>query len=113
MKRITILCVVLLCFYLSSNITYAQDSLQTDAREKKRLLLNQFESDMVLTASERVALKQSRLAHQHKTKSILDTLDISEARRNRLLQELKRNPFSEKIKEVIANHTKSKDTIEQ
>ncbi|WP_282117944.1 hypothetical protein [Maribacter aquivivus] len=87
----------------------AQDSLQSDARVKQRMLLNQFESDYVLTASERVALKQSRIAYQLRMKEILDTINISDSRRKRLIQELKRNPLSERVQTVIANHTVSKD----
>ncbi|WP_282049942.1 hypothetical protein [Maribacter aquivivus] len=87
----------------------AQDSLRSDARVKQRMLLNQFESDYVLTASERVALKQSRIAYQLRMKEILDTINISDSRRKRLIQELKRNPLSERVQTVIANHTVSKD----
>ncbi|WP_157486541.1 hypothetical protein [Maribacter forsetii] len=91
----------------------AQDTLQSDTRVKQRMLLNQFESDYVLTASERIALRQSRIAYQHRMKEILDTIDISDARRKRLIQELKKNPFSERVQSVIANHTNSTDSMEQ
>ena len=113
MKKLTIFCGFLLCLILGTQNAQAQDSLQSDARVKQRMLLNQFESDYVLTASERVALRQSRLAHQYRMKEILDSIDISDARRRRLIQELKKNPFSERVQSVIANHTDSEDKMEQ
>lgn len=113
MKKLTIFGSVLLYMILCMNTAFAQDSLQFDARVKQRMLLNQFESDYVLTASERVALKQSRLAYQYRMKEILDSMDISDGRRKRLIQELKRNPFSEKVQAVIANRTKSDEVVEQ
>ena len=113
MKKLTIFCGFLLCGILSMQTAQAQDSLQSDARVKQRMLLNQFESDYVLTASERVALRQSRIAYQLRMKEILDTINISDSRRKRLIQELKKNPFSERVQTVIANHTVSEDTIKQ
>ncbi|TDT45367.1 hypothetical protein CLV90_2454 [Maribacter spongiicola] len=112
MKKLTIFCGFLFCGILSIQTALAQDSLQSDARVKQRMLLNQFESDYVLTASERVALKQSRIAYQYRMKEILDSMDISDGRRKRLIQELQRNPFSEKVQSVIANHSKSDEMIE-
>lgn len=113
MKKLTIFCGFLVCLILGIQGTWAQDSLQLDARVKQRMLLNKFEADYVLTASERVALKQSRLAHQYRMKEILDSLDISDARRKRLIRELKENPFSERVQSVIANHTATIDSLEQ
>ncbi|TLP81432.1 hypothetical protein [Maribacter sp. ACAM166] len=93
------------------NTTYAQVTTETNAKIKKRTFLNQFESDYVLSVSERIALKQSRIAYQFRTKEILDTLDISDRKRKRLIEELKRNPFSNRIQEVIANGTKFEDSL--
>ncbi|HEA80699.1 hypothetical protein LCGC14_0128680 [marine sediment metagenome] len=104
---------VLLCCLMSISTVVAQDSLQSDTRVKQRMLLNQFESDYVLTANERVALKQARLAYQYRIRKILDSIDISEGKRRRLLQELKRNPLSEKVQAVIANHIAPDKIIEQ
>ena len=113
MKKITILGGVLLCFIMSVSTVQAQDSPRSDVRVKQRMLLNQFESDYVLTANERVALKQARLAYQYRMKELLDSIDISEGKRRRLLQELKRNPLSEKVQAVIANHISPDKNIEQ
>lgn len=112
MKRLILFCGFLLCSILSISTIQAQDSLKSDVKVKQRILLNQFESDYVLTASERVALKQSRIAYQYRMKELLDSIDISDAKRKRLLQELKKNPFSERVQTVIANHMVSEDNIE-
>lgn len=113
MKKLTLLCGFLLCFILSIPTIQAQDSLKLEAKVKQRMLLNQFESDYVLTAAERIALKQSRIAYQYRMKALLDSIDISDAKRKRLLLELKKNPFSERVQTVIANHTVSEDNIKQ
>jgi hypothetical protein len=90
----------------------AQTSGQPKIKMKQRLLLNQFESEYVLTASERMALKESRIAYQYKTKELLDSLDISTKKRKRLIQELKRNPLSDRVQEAISSEMKSNDNIE-
>ena len=113
MKKLTLFCGFLLCFILSIPTIQAQDSLKLEAKVKQRMLLNQFESDYVLTAAERIALKQSRIAYQYRMKALLDSIDISDAKRKRLLLELKKNPFSERVQTVIANHTVSEDNIKQ
>ena len=112
MKKRTFLGGVFVCLLLGMNTTFAQDIDTINAKIKKRTLLNQFESDYVLSVSERIALKQSRIAFQYRTREILDSLDISDKKRKRLIQELKRNPFSEKIQNVIASETKSDNNLE-
>lgn len=113
MKKLTLLGGVFMCLFWGMNTAIAQNSDTVSAQVTKRPLLNQFESDYVLTASERIALKQSRIAYQYRVKEILDSVEISDRKRKRLLLELKRNPFSEKIKEVVAEYTQVEKEIEQ
>jgi len=105
MKKLALWGGVFMCLFLGMNTAVAQNSDTVSAKVNKRPLLNQFESDYVLTASERIALKQSRIAYQYRVKEILDSIEISDRKRKRLLLELKRNPFSEKIKEAVAEYT--------
>ena len=107
MKKTPFFACVCVCLILAIGSTYAQDSIKVNSHIKKRTLLNQFESDYVLSVSERIALKQSRIAHQYHTKEILDSLDLSDRKRKKLLKELKQNPFSDRIQQFIANETKS------
>lgn len=110
MKNVYLFGGMVVFLFLGSSTFYAQDSIKSKPYIKKRTLLTKFESDYVLSASERIALKQSRIAYQHQTKNILDTLDISDRKRMRLIQELKRNPFSNRIQEFIANETLPKES---
>lgn len=112
MKKLTLLGGVFIYLLLGVNTTFGQDADSINAKINKRTLLNQFESDYVLSVSERIALKQSRIAFQYRTREILDSLDISDKKRKRLIEELKRNPFSEKIQNVIASETKSDNNLE-
>ena len=117
MKKLALWGGVFMCLFLGMNTAAAQNSDSVSAKVNKRPLLNQFESDYVLTASERIALKQSRIAYQYRVKEILDSVEISDRKRKRsakkplyrkrkrLLLEIKRNPFSEKIKEAVAEYT--------
>ena len=92
---------------MGMGMAVAQDSIRPKIKIQKRTLLNQFESNYVLSVSERIALKQSRIAYQYRTKKILDTMKLSDRKRRRLIKELKQNPFSERISEIITTESKS------
>ncbi|MEO9890951.1 hypothetical protein [Aurantibacter sp.] len=84
----------------------AQDSISYVADEeinvKKHTVMEKFESDYVLPVAERKRMKLERrevIAHR---KSILDTLNISDRRRERLFRELNKNPFSDKVNKQFA-----------
>lgn len=79
---------------------------------QKRTLMDQFEPNYVKSVEERVALKEKRIATQQQAKKILDTMDISERKRRRLMRELRRSPFSERIQKTILVETKFEDEIE-
>ncbi|MFS4456952.1 hypothetical protein [Maribacter sp. 2304DJ31-5] len=86
-----------------------------DKREikiKKRTLMAQFESDYVIPVEKRIALKKKRITYQRHTKRILDTLKISDRKRKRLLKELRKSPFSERITKVILAETRFEDDME-
>lgn len=107
MKKLTpFFCGVAFLFMGLVTVT-SQDSTTGKVRVQKRTLMNKFEPDYVLSVAERIALKQSRLAHQYRVKSILDTLNISVTKKRRLLKELKRNPFSEIILQTLDKEANS------
>ena len=56
----------------------------------------------MLSVNERVRLKKKRIATIKRRKGILDTLDISERRRERLLKALLKDPFSDKLNKAVA-----------
>lgn len=109
MKKNTLLGCVTAYLFLGITSLYAQDSTKVISKMKTRTLLTQFESDFVLTVSERIALKQSRIAYQYRTREILNTLNLSDRKRNKLIEELKRNPFSNRIQAILAQEAKSKE----
>jgi len=64
--------------------------------------MEQYEPELVLSVDERVRLKKKRIATIKRRRGILDTLDISERRRERLLKALLKNPFSDKLNKAVA-----------
>jgi len=79
---------------------------------QKRTIMDQFEPNYVKPVEERIALKEKRIATQQQAKKILDTLDISERKRRRLMRELRRSPFSERVQKTILAETEFEDEIE-
>ncbi|UWX56471.1 hypothetical protein NYZ99_09950 [Maribacter litopenaei] len=65
---------------------------------------------MVIPPSDRLALKEERIAYQRQAKLILDTLDISDRKRRRLLKELRRNPFSKNLDKIIMAESHFEDS---
>ena len=70
---------------------------------KKRTVLEQFDSDLVISPEERIKLKIDRVAAIQERLEIMDTLKLSERQRRRLLKELYFSPFSDEWNKVIAD----------
>lgn len=68
---------------------------------EKRTVLERFDSDLVISPEERMKLKIERIATIQKRQEIIDTLNISERQRRRLLKELYLSPFSDEWNKVI------------
>ena len=88
----------------------AQEKENKTMTVQKHTIMDRFEPDLVKPVSERLELKQQRIAHQTKTRQILDTLDISDRKKRRLLKELKRSPFSEHLDKIIMAETHFEDS---
>ena len=73
-----------------------------NVKVKKYTIMEQYEPELVLSVNERVRLKKKRIATIKRRKGILDTLDISERRRERLLKALLKDPFSDKLNKAVA-----------
>jgi len=97
---------LLLFLFCTTSSSHGQEarkgSLKSGPKIKKHTVLEQYESDLVLSAEDRLQLKKERIATIKKRKGIIDTLDISERQRRRLLKELYRTPFSDRWEKVIA-----------
>lgn len=61
-----------------------------------------YEPDLILSVAERKQLKEKRQNTVALQKRILDTLAISERRRQRLLKALDENPFSNGLNRAMA-----------
>ena len=72
---------------------------------KKRTIMERYEPDLVLSPEERLQLKQDRLATIKKRRAVIDTLDISDRKRRRLLKELYLSPLSDRWDKVVADIT--------
>ncbi|MCK0158211.1 hypothetical protein MWU65_13535 [Cellulophaga sp. F20128] len=69
---------------------------------EKRTLLEQYEPDLILSAEKRLKLKKARYKDYLLKKGVLDTLQISTAKRKRLLKDLRYKPFSTELSKTLA-----------
>ncbi|MGB6153351.1 MAG: hypothetical protein WBG48_15335 [Pricia sp.] len=100
--------VVFGCFGLSAQELYPNqqfDFIRAGERQevKKYTVMERFEPDLILTAKEREKLKAERFADIQTKLSILDTLDISERKREKLMNDLIENPFSSRLSKTMAD----------
>ncbi len=98
--------VALLVFWFATAIVQAQDSIPAksdDLKVKKYTVLGQYEDQMVISSEERLQMKLDRVELLKRRREIIDTLDISERRRRRLLRELYRSPFSTRWDRLVTD----------
>ncbi len=79
------------------------DSENETFKVQKHTVMAQYEPAMVLSVNERIRLKQERLTTIKRRRGILNTLDISDRKRQRFLRELIRNPFSDRLNRAVAD----------
>lgn len=105
-----------LVYLLCCTHLIAQDSTSgkksQNVKVKKYTVMEQYEPELMLSVNERIRLKKKRIATIKRRRGILDTLDISERRRERLLKELLNNPFSDKLNKAVADIEFAKDEVE-
>ncbi|WP_273275010.1 hypothetical protein [Maribacter polysiphoniae] len=103
MKKNTLTVVGFLFFVLGTNHIMAQEYKPSAQEVKKHTVMEMYEPDLVLSVAERKQLKEKRENSIALRKRILDTLDISERRRERLLKVLNKNPFSNEMNKAMAD----------
>ncbi|NAS13645.1 hypothetical protein [Poritiphilus flavus] len=109
MKRTSLLalgCAFFFCMAFQAVNAQQRDPNTTDDKSlkvKKRTVMERYEPEMILSVEKRVELKKQRLATIKKRRQIIDTLDISERKKRRLLKELYQSPSSEKWDKLIAD----------
>ncbi|MFS4468270.1 hypothetical protein [Maribacter sp. 2210JD10-5] len=92
---------------------FSQTKAKPTDKVKKRTIMEQFETEYVMSVEDRIALKEKRYAHQIRAKKILDTLAISDRKRKKLMKELRKRPFSQRINKAILVETMFEDAIEK
>lgn len=83
-----------------SQSTNSEDSSSTVQRYT---VMEKFAPDLVIPVDERKRLKEERKQMVVQQKNVLDTMNISDRRRSRLLRELNKNPFSDRINRAFAD----------
>ncbi len=113
MKNKGIWALSLLLFFAGLSTVLGQTTNNKEIKVQKRTLIGKFEPDLVVPVEERIALKERRITQQRTTQRILDTLDISDRKRRKLMRELRRSPFSERIAKTILAETEFQDEIQE
>lgn len=65
--------------------------------------MERFEPGLVVSAEKRAEMKNKRIADAEYTLNVLDTMKISNRKRNLLLRDLKYNPFSYRLNKFIVD----------
>ena len=102
-------------FYGTTQILAQEPSLEVDKRDvkvQKHTMMEQFEPDLVVSANQRMAMKNQRAADINHKRAILDTLHISDRKKRRLLRDLKNSPFSERLDKAFIVNTEFQDATE-
>jgi hypothetical protein len=107
MKKLIYLAMASLIYLIGSTQLIAQDPVpekkSQNVKVKKYTVMEQYEPELVLSVDERLHLRKERMATIKRRRGILDTLDISERRREKLLKALIKNPFSYKLNKAVAD----------
>lgn len=75
---------------------------QKALKVKQRTIMQQFEPDLVMSAKNRLAFKKKRKEETQRKLAMIDTMDISERRRRKLLKDLVRTPYSRRLTKATA-----------
>lgn len=103
MKRTTLIGFVLALFLgLYNGHSQRKRNFNAYSELVPKTLVGKFEFDMDMDQIKKDSLRQKYVAHIMELKNTIDTLEISDKRRQRLLLTLQRNPFDEKLLELTA-----------
>lgn len=125
MKNKKYLAIVLcVCFFATASV-FAQQTISKPTTTKKLVtikvdkshmkvqkhtVMEQFEPNMVDSADERMQKKEQRVADTELKISILDTLNISDYRKRKLLLDLKYAPYSNRLHKATLVETEFDET---
>ncbi len=72
--------------------------------------MERFEPDFVVTADERMEKKQQRVVDTELKLKIIDTLNVSDRKKRKLLLDLKYAPYSDRLQNATLVDTEFEDT---
>lgn len=102
-----ILKALLACSCLSGASICAQvrpsDTLLQDIQVKRYTVMQQFAPELVVPADERMRMKEERITTVRFREAVIDTLDIPEWKKRRLLRELYSTPFTDEWDKVFTS----------
>ncbi len=116
MNNSKLLALSLCVFLFGITQTFSQQSIinvgDNDIKVQKHTIMEQFAPDLVVPLNQRLAMKNQRKEEIKRKLAILDTLDVSNRKRRRLLHDVKFSPFSNRFDKVITVNTVFEDAVE-
>lgn len=112
MKTIKYIGIIACCALLPSLVQAQNKETEKEKaalKVTKYTVMEKFEPNFVTSPKERIRLKRARIALVKKQRSIIDTLDVSERKRRRLLRDLYNNPFSDRLSRNVIVETEFSD----
>ncbi len=106
MKKYTYIFASSLALFCTSTIISQQREVEIERNsepEKRYTLMERFDPELALSANERERMKAERFAEIKLKMQLLDTMDISERKREKLLSDLIEKPFSARFFRNMAN----------
>ena len=82
---------------------------KSNLKVQRHTVMERFEPEMVVSANQRLEKKQQRAEDTERKIDILDTLDISERRKRKLLLDLKYTPYSNRLNKAVLVDTEFED----
>lgn len=106
-KLLTLLSTIGLLFtgcFLSFAQTANQPEPKKELTVQRLTVMEQYEPELVLSSEERLRLKKERLALMKNQRNTIDTLQISDRKRRKLLVLIYKNPHSDLLAKTVNSH---------
>ncbi|MDB2606982.1 hypothetical protein N9Y48_04325 [Zobellia sp.] len=94
--------IITACILMGTYGLSAQEIKEEKSEITKYTVMDRFDTEDNFSLEKRTQLREERIARTKRRKEILDTLDISERKRQKLLQDLVTEPFSNRLLRTMA-----------
>lgn len=75
---------------------------QKELKVQEHTIMQLFEPNLVMSSKNRLAIKKKRREETQRKLAMIDTMDISERKRRKLLKDLVRTPYSTRLSKATA-----------